>query len=181
MASTTHPTRPRSNSTHAYAIVTTSSSLLTRSNSTNVKLPQHSYTPISQTASANGPPTVPRRNDYYRRRGHRPTKSMGSVYRAPPSLPPPPPSPLTESASKNSQLSMSTSEDDINLAQGRNVIRSRPGFRRAETLPSFPSSKVFEPIVERPVRHLHFFPLTKGLNIHRPILTCGLLWTFHRT
>ncbi|KZS88062.1 hypothetical protein SISNIDRAFT_490416 [Sistotremastrum niveocremeum HHB9708] len=152
MASTTSTTpsaRSRSNSTHAYAIVTTSTALLTRSNSTNVKLPQHHYTPISPGKERH--PPIPRRTDYYRRSAHRHTKSLSSVYRAPPSLPPPPPSPLTESISKSSQLSTGTSEDDINLALGKNVIRSRPGFRRAETLPSFSSTASgLKPVIKLP-------------------------------
>lgn len=78
--------------THPYAIVSSSSALLTRSNSTNTKLPHHSFSPstLPQLTS----PSTPHRDDY---RSHRYTKSLTSV--DPRSLPPPPRSVLDDSES----------------------------------------------------------------------------------
>jgi len=64
--------------------VTTSTALLTRSNSTNKKLPQHSYSPspLPQFSSPNS-----NRHDY---RGHRHTRSLTSLPSPVPALPAPP-------------------------------------------------------------------------------------------
>jgi hypothetical protein len=114
------PSREQANS-HPYAVKTTSTGLLSRSNSNN-RSPHssHMYTPATPPSQS----TI----GYRQARGHRHSKSM-------PSVTPPPPLPMPPSPSLPNKLYSSPSLERLPLDKEGSPSPSRR-VHRADTLPS---------------------------------------------
>lgn len=142
------PTRspsPTKENHHPYAVKTTSTGLLTRSNSSaGTPFTQHSYSPLAS-------PSAPTRVSRSRARTsvHRYSKSLSSANEVF-AMPPPLPSPLPHSSSRSSSMSRSGDDDGQNreahiLSSDSDSVLAKA--RHMETLPSLFTPKSTPAIV----------------------------------
>lgn len=114
---------------HPYAVKTTTSALLTRSNSSNhnVEATRHYYVPLSPNASRSPEST----------KGHKISKSLTAVAESPSRSPRPLPAPPMGSSANTSPVHSA----DASLS-GYDADTSYPRrTKRADTLPTFPSEQ----------------------------------------
>lgn len=143
---------------HPYAVKTTTSALLTRSNSSghNIDTTRHYYVPLSPNAS---------RSPESAKGGHKTSKSLTAVAESPSRSPRPLPAPPTASGNNSPVHSA-----DASLADASSFPRRT---KRAETLPTFPS--------EQPAPGLELLAIPDDLPPNPKLWTPAQLSTYLKT
>ena len=145
---------------HPYAVKTTTSALLTRSNSSghNIDATRHYYVPLSPNASRSPESS----------KGHKTSKSLNAVAESPSRSPRPLPAPPTASGNTSPVHSA-----DASLA-GYDADASFPRrTKRADTLPTFPS--------EQPAPGLELLTIPDDLPPNPKLWTPSQLSTYLKT